>query len=173
MVCADPWTIHHGWKRTSLARMLGTQRKTTDAGNAQRSIWTREGIACMFLIVIGSILAAASVLIITYLVIRAAVRDGIDMSRLVDWKTAYTEAWMKHPGKLPTLQSLYETMAANQAVQDTDPQKRQALVERMVRLEARRKLDATHRDRLVKEIAVYALITLVAALLISLGIATL
>ena len=71
------------------------------------------------------------------------------------------------------MQSLYETMAANQAVQDTDPQKRQALVERMVRLEARRKLDATHRDRLVKEIAVYALITLVAALLISLGIATL
>lgn len=127
----------------------------------------------MLLITLGSLLAVVSGIVIIYVVIRTAVRDGIDSSRVIDWKTAYTEAWMKHPGKLPTLQSLYEQMAGNQAVQDTASQKRQALVERMVQLEARKKLDAIRRDHLIKGVVIVVIALLVAALLIDIGIATL
>lgn len=127
----------------------------------------------MFFIILGIVCAFIGGLAVIYFVISAAVRDGIDSSHLINWKIAYTEAWIKYPEKLPKLQTIYDQMSTKKAVQNTDPRKRQTLVERLVQMEVRKLLDTIHRERLTTGILIAAFVTIIAGLLIGIGIATL
>lgn len=102
----------------------------------------------MILIYVGAILVSICVLIGEYLLIRIAVRDGIDTSTAADWRIVYMREQNKTVG-LPQLTSIEDEVARSKYIQNLPREKRDAEIERFTAYRATKLVRAAHRKRFI------------------------
>ncbi len=102
----------------------------------------------MILIYIGVILVSICVTIGGYLVVRIAVRDGIDTSTAADWRIVYMREQNKTAG-LPQLTSIEDEVARSKYIQNLPKEKRDAEIERFTAYRATKLVRAAHRKRFI------------------------
>lgn len=92
----------------------------------------------MFFVWLGTIAFSICVLIGEYLLIRIAVRDGIDSSSTADWREMYTLEQDRAKESMPSLDSMYKDAEESSLVKSLPVDQRQAEVERIVSRRARK-----------------------------------
>lgn len=102
----------------------------------------------MVLIVIGAIIAGICNIISCYLIVRIAVRDGIDTSTAADWRIMYMREQNKTAG-LPQLTSIEDEVASSKYIQNLPEEKRKTEIERFTKYRATKLVRAAHRKRFI------------------------
>ena len=102
----------------------------------------------MILIYVGAILVSICLLIGEYLLIRIAVRDGIDTSTAADWRIVYMREQNKTAG-LPQLTSIEDEVARSKYIQNLPKEKRDAEIERFTAYRATKLVRTAHRKRFI------------------------
>lgn len=92
----------------------------------------------MFFVWLGILMFSICILVGEYLLIRLAVRDGIDSSSTADWREMYVLEQERAKESLPSLDSLYKDAGASSIVQSLPVEQRRAEIERIVARRARK-----------------------------------
>lgn len=124
----------------------------------------------MILIYIGAILASICTIVGCYLVIRIAVRDGIDTSTAADWRIVYMREQNK-TASLPQLTSIEEEVTNTTYIQNLPEGKRESEIERFTAYRATKLVRAAHRRRFTITAVLVAAGIFISGLVIGAGIA--
>lgn len=101
----------------------------------------------MFFVWLGSILFGICVLVGEYLLIRLAVRDGIDSSSAADWKEMYALEQERTSASLPSLDNMYRNASELSTVASLPADQRHDEIERIVAGRARKVVRESRRKR--------------------------
>ncbi|MEF2737612.1 MAG: hypothetical protein U0N15_10455 [Bifidobacterium choerinum] len=103
----------------------------------------------MFFVWLGSLALSICVLVSVYLLIRLAVRDGIDSSSTADWKEMYAQEQDRSTTSMPSLDSMYRDAEEMSFVKSLPLDQRHAEAERFVATRARKVVREARHKRFV------------------------
>lgn len=103
----------------------------------------------MVFVWLGTILFSICVIVGEYLLIRIAVRDGIDSSSAADWKETYAQEQDRSSSSMPSLDSMYRDVAGTNSIKSLPPEQRHDEIERTVARRARKAVGEARLKRCV------------------------
>ncbi|RSX47819.1 hypothetical protein [Bifidobacterium castoris] len=101
----------------------------------------------MFFIWLGCIIFSICALVGEYLLIRIAVRDGIDTSSTADWREMYVLEQDRAKESMPSLDSMLKDAAESSLVKSLPVDQRNAEIERIVSRRARKVVHEARNKR--------------------------
>ncbi len=125
----------------------------------------------MFFVWLGILAFSICVLVGEYLLIRIAVRDGIDSSSTADWREMYVLEQERSKDSMPSLKSLYKDAGESSVVQSLPAERRRAEIERIVSRRARKIVRETKSKRFTLTIVGIIAGAVISALMIFGGLA--
>ena len=120
----------------------------------------------MFFIWLGCVIFSICALVGEYLLIRLAVRDGIDSSSTTDWKETYALEQERSKEPLPSLKSMYKEAGESNIVTALPVNQRKDEIERIVARRARNVVRDARRKRVTLTIVGIIAGAVVSALMI-------